>query len=183
MLKTLPLLFVLVMVLLSHPAQGQVKAGDMAPDFGQPDLFGVDGQTGTRWVSDFIGPDAPSDKRVKALLISFCASYCKPCWKELPFLLKLKKDLGSSGLEVWSILVDRDADGLEAGRTKLASAKGTIVLTRTGSRAMADKFMGGKWEMPALFLLDSTGKVVMTLKGLDHGGLDRLEKKVGELLK
>lgn len=182
MKHTTVLLFVLLHVCISAPVHAQVKPGDQAPDFGQPELFPTDGKTSTLWVSDFVGPDAPAKTKRKALLISFCASYCKPCWKELPFLLKLKDDFGAIGLEVWSVLADREPDGLEAGRRKLAAARGKLLMTRTGSRAMGNKYMGSQWEMPALYLIDSTGKIKMVLQGLDQGRLGKLRKVIEGML-
>jgi len=165
--------------LLSFPATAQVKTGDKAPDFGQRDLFGALGEV---WVSDFVGTEAPAETKKKALLISFSASYCKPCWKELPQLLELKKKYGPKGFEVWTVLVDQEAEGRELGKKRLEKARGKMTITRMAVRRMADVYMGKKWEMPALFLVAGDGKVVSTLKGLDAGGFDKLEKKLSELL-
>lgn len=168
----------LACMLLPCTGFGQVKTGDRAPDFGQRDIF--DEKT-EYWVSDFVGPEA-TDRAAKALLLSFSASYCKPCWKELPDVLKLKGKYGSKGFEVWTVLVDQENEGREKGKKQLASAKGKIVCTRMAGRKMANDYLGTKHELPALFLIDKDGKVVDTLKGLDKGGLKQLERKLKKLV-
>jgi len=177
-MKGLLLIVVLSMLaLVPPPASAQAKKGGDASDYGQRDLF--DGET-EYWVSDFVGSEAEQKK--KALLVSFCASFCKPCWKELPLLLELKKKYGERGFELWSVLVDQDNEGRDIGKKKLQPAKGKAVCTRMAGRRMADEYMGRKWEMPALFLIDGKGKIVEVLKGLDKGGLKRLENKLKDLL-
>lgn len=172
-------LYCLLLLVAPTPASAQVKTGDTAPDFGQRDLFGAPGET---WVSDFVGPEAPAETSKKALLISFSASYCKPCWKELPHLLELKEKYGPKGFEVWTVLVDQETEERAVGKKKLEKARGKIIITRMAVRKMANVYMGEKWEMPALFLVAGDGKVVSVLKGLDQGGFDKLESRLSTLL-
>ena len=43
----------------------------------------------------------------KTILLNFWATWCLPCKEELPAMQKLYKELGSSGLEVVAISIDR----------------------------------------------------------------------------
>lgn len=148
--------------LCAFSASAQVKEGQKAPDFGQRDLYDDTSAAQEYWVSDFVGAD-PSRGPHKALLLAFCASYCKPCWGELPELIRLKESHGKHGLEVWSVLIDDDADGREAGKKKLESARGKLVTTRVGSQSMPDAYLGKKHELPTLVLVGGNGIVALVL--------------------
>lgn len=180
-MKGLSILLVVPALLLATPLCAKVKEGQMAPDFGLRDLFEDGSSTRSYWVSDFVGPEAGENAK-KALLISFCHSMCKACWKELPELLSLKEKYGPRGFEVWSILVDSDPQGREKGKKKLENAKGKIIVTRTASARMADEYMGTPWDMPALFLIDKSGKVVRVMHEYKPDELKELDARIEKLL-
>lgn len=144
------------------PSRAQVKEGQKAPDFGQRDLYDESSTSEEYWISDFVGSD-PSRGPHKALLLAFCASYCKPCWEELPELIRLKETYGKEGLEVWSILIDEEADGRERGKEKLQSARCKLVTTRVGSQTMPDAYLGRKHELPTLVLVDGKGTIAQVV--------------------
>ncbi|MBM4355588.1 MAG: TlpA family protein disulfide reductase [Deltaproteobacteria bacterium] len=143
-------------------ASAQVKEGQKAPDFGQRDLYDDTPKAEEYWVSDFVGPD-PSRGPRKVLLLAFCASHCKPCWEELPELIRLKETYGKEGLEVWSVLIDDEVDGREKGKEKLQSARGKFVTTRVGSQTMPDAYLGKKHELPTLVLVGADGIIALVL--------------------
>jgi len=183
MMRVFVLYMLAIPVFLQSPAAfGQLKKGDLAADYGQLDLYADPARELVHWVSDFVGPEAAEEAQ-KALLISFCASYCVPCWKELPILLAFKEKFGARGFEVWSVLVDEDQEGRAEGKKKLEPANGKIVCTRIGARNMPDKYMGPKWEMPALFLIDSKGVIVATASGLETEALRTMEQAIADLVR
>ena len=47
----------------------------------------------------------------KTILLNFWATWCLPCKKELPSMQRLYKKLGSRGLEVVAVSIDRDNPG------------------------------------------------------------------------
>ena len=47
-----------------------------------------------------------SDFKGKVVILDFWASWCKPCRKELPFLLELNKDYKEKGLEIIGVNLD-----------------------------------------------------------------------------
>lgn len=171
----------LFLVMAPRPAAAQVKVGDSAilHDFGQRDLFEPEKEY---WISNFVGPEAWPKQRKKALLLSFCASYCEACWEELPRLLQWKEEYGRRGFEIWEVVVDQEPEGRRKAKQKMQRARGKIVITRMAVRKMADTYMGKPWTMPALYLIDRHGRVVSILRGLEKGGLKRLKKNLEQLL-
>ena len=74
-------LFALLLALLLLPASA--SAGGKASDFTLKDLNGANVS-----LSDFLGK--------KVILVSFWATWCAPCLKEMPHLDQLQNELGAS---------------------------------------------------------------------------------------
>src|SRR5215471_279118 len=89
------LMVVLLMVAIYVPLhENIVQVGDTAPDFS---IKADNGKTYTR--ADFGG---------KLLILNFWATWCPPCREELPSLDALQRTLGSKGLVVLAVSVDKD---------------------------------------------------------------------------
>lgn len=54
-----------------------------------------------------------SSLRGKPVLVNFTATWCGPCKKELPELLKLYKDYHGKGLQIVSVYLDKDRSAVE----------------------------------------------------------------------
>lgn len=71
----------------------------------------------------------PTGKRDRSLLISFFATYCEPCKKEIPHLAKLKSEFGDAGFDVVLISIDKEeAKAKEAAQLVESNGKGLKVL-------------------------------------------------------
>lgn len=71
----------------------------------------------------------PTGTRGKSLLISFFATYCEPCKKEIPHLAKMKEELSASGLDVVLISIDKEEEkAKEAAQLVQDTGKGLKVL-------------------------------------------------------
>jgi len=81
-------------------------------------------------LSDFLGKNV--------LVVSFLATWCQPCLKEMPKLDELQRELGPRGLQVISISVDEAKDE--------AKVKSTVA----------------RFKYSGLVLLDNEAKVVNT---------------------
>lgn len=108
----------------------------------------------------------------KYTLIDFWASWCGPCRREIPNLKTIYKEFAPKGLEIISISIDKD----KAAWQKALEEEQLPWPNFLDSAEIADAY--GVRTIPAIFLIDSTGKVLfIKLRG------EALEKKITELLK
>jgi thiol-disulfide isomerase/thioredoxin len=75
------------MLLLVSGAEGRLRVGDKAPAL----VSRLIGETRYFLLSDHVGETAREPK--KAMVVSFFATWCDPCKKELPELQKLLQEL------------------------------------------------------------------------------------------
>ena len=102
-----------------------------------------------------------SSLRGKVVLITFWASWCGPCRKELPVLVNLESELGGRGLVLLGINDERG----NAARNFLQN-RGLTLRTLSDSRHAVHKLYGVH-SIPTLLVLDRGGTVV----GHYHGGV------------
>jgi peroxiredoxin len=138
--------------------------GSVAPDFTQNDTLG--------------NPVSLSSFRGKYLLIDFWASWCGPCRKENPNVVKAFQTYKDKGFTVLGVSLDRPSD-----KDKWMKAIHDDQLTWTQvsdlkfwQNAVAVQY--GIQAIPQNFLLDPSGKIVgKNLRG------EELQKKLAELMK
>ena len=102
-----------------------------------------------------------SSLRGKVVLLTFWASWCGPCRKELPVLANLESELGGRGLVVLGINDERGS----AARNFLQS-RGLALRTLSDSRHAVHRLYGVH-SIPTLLVLDRGGTVI----GHYHGGI------------
>ena len=93
----------------------------------------------------------------KPVLVTFWATTCPGCIKEMPHLIELYKELAPRGLEIIGIAMDYDPE--DQVRTMVAQKKVPypIALDKDGSAAQA---FGGVSLTPSTFLIDPKGRIV-----------------------
>jgi peroxiredoxin len=139
----------------------KVAIGQIAPDFSQPDTNGTSVQ-----LSDF---------REKYLLLDFWASWCGPCRKENPVLIKVSELYKDKNFSILGVSLDADNgknDWLEAIRTdKLTWTQVSDLKAENAAAALY-----GVTAIPQNFLIDPDGRIIAkNLKGAE------LEKKLSEI--
>ncbi len=142
---------------------GSVKIGSAAPEI---DLPGIDGKN--RKLSSLKG---------KVVLIDFWASWCGPCRKENPNVIKAYQKYHPKGFEIFSVSLDNNADKWkEAIKTDgliwpdhVSDLKGWQTVTTQTYQYNS---------IPFTVLIDKEGKIIA--KGLRG---PQLEAKLAELLK
>ena len=106
-------LFLLAVVALlgagpAGAAKDHFDVGDDVPVFTlkavNPDVAGAPYVS----IDHFFGAEAKTPK--KAILLSFFATYCEPCKKELPYLASLQDAYSASGLQTMLVSIDKEAD-------------------------------------------------------------------------
>ncbi|MCP4044958.1 MAG: TlpA family protein disulfide reductase [Gammaproteobacteria bacterium] len=110
----------------------------------------------------------------KIVVISFWASWCAPCLKELPILENIQNHLGKDRVEVIAVNYKEDSRRFKQVKKKLAALNLTLTRDRRGS---IGKRYGVK-GIPHLFVLDKQGKLAFQQRGYS----EETVKKIVEIL-
>jgi thiol-disulfide isomerase/thioredoxin len=113
----------------------------------------------------------------KAVMINFWATWCEPCKIETPWLVELQKKYGEKGFQILGVAVD-DAGEKAIGEFARKMQMNYPVLL--GTEKVADMY-GGVDGLPTNFILDRSGKVVGSEKGLVSESVlvEHIEKALG----
>jgi len=138
------------------------RIGDLAPDI---KLLGVDGDTLKL-----------SSLRGKVVLLDFWASWCGPCRKENPNVVRAYDAYNSKGFTIFSVSLDQDG-----GKWKEAIKKDNLKWSNHVSDLRGWSSAGAALysvrSIPATFLIDKNGRIVdKDLRG------EKLEEKLKSLL-
>ena len=145
------------------------KGGGGTPGVGQvaPDIEMADIEGNTRKLSDLRG---------KVVLIDFWASWCGPCRRENPNVVKAYAEYKDRGFDVFSVSLDKTADRWAAAIEQDGLIWTNHVSDLKGWQNAAAKLYDVR-SIPATFLIDQEGKVVASnLRG------PALDIKLEELL-
>jgi peroxiredoxin len=140
-----------------------VQVGDRAPDFS---IKADNGRMYTR--SDFGG---------KLLILNFWATWCPPCREELPSLDALQRTLGSRGLVVLAVSVDKDE---KLYRDFLAVNKVAMTTARDPSQQINREY--GTVQFPESYIIDQRGRVVEKIISSTNWMDERMVTHVQSLL-
>ena len=105
------------------------------------------------------------------VLVDFWATWCEPCYVEIPWLIEMQQKYAAKGFTVLGVSMDED--GKSAVVPFLAKERFTVNGQKLpmnypivlGSEEVADKF-GGLLGYPTGFLISRDGKVVKKFQGL-----------------
>jgi len=98
--------------------------------------------------------------RGRPLIINFWATWCQPCRREMPTLVKLHEKMSGAGLKILIVSIDADRGAVE--RYLTATPLPLRVLLDPG-RAAADRY--SVVTIPSSFVLDPEGRVVERIDG------------------
>jgi thiol-disulfide isomerase/thioredoxin len=107
----------------------------------------------------------------KVVLVNFWATWCDPCFVEIPWLIEMQEKYGPKGFTVLGISMDEE--GKSAVVPFLAKERFNVNGQKVpmnypiviGSDEVADKF-GGLLGYPTSFLISRDGKIVKKVQGL-----------------
>ncbi|MET0230871.1 MAG: TlpA disulfide reductase family protein [Rhodanobacteraceae bacterium] len=148
---------------------GAARAETVGARTAPPDLVGVDGNGASVFVSTFHG---------KVVVLSFWASWCGYCIKELPVLEKIQRVLGKDRIEVIAINIDRDRGDYLRMKRQLRDFE--LTMARDEKHASADEY--GANALPFLVMVDKSGRVAHTWKGYPETKLDLIVEQINGLL-
>lgn len=129
-------------------------------------------------LNKFIGPSAETAKKV--VVLSFFATYCEPCKRELPLLQELYARYADQGLGIMVVSIDKDKD-VPGGAAKaigdLASEhKLTFPVLHDRFNIVAKRY--GIEKLPCLYMIDQDGQVAFVNVGYSDDFSNKLVSEV-----
>jgi thiol-disulfide isomerase/thioredoxin len=169
----------LLVAALSSPARAEPEAvvGARAPGFSlrllNPEAAGL------AWLSlqSLVG-DEPEDPGARVVLLSFFASWCAPCQKELPLLVELDTRYRSLGLRVIGVSIDQDDPGIAAARQLVADHRVAYPVLSDRFNLLARRYLGDQAPLPSLFLIRRDGTIVAIERGYTRDASTFLRARV-----
>ncbi len=119
-----------------------VQVGSVAPDFTATDVG-----TGR--------PVTLADYKGQVVLLNVWATWCEPCKVEMPSLEQLEKDVGSSGLKIVAVSVDKG--GPEAGRLFARTMGLTFRILQDPSGTIQTTYQ--TTGVPESFIINRAGRI------------------------
>ena len=148
---------------LTERLKGVLAPGMEAPEIAMSDPEGV-----TRRLSDLRG---------KVVLIDFWASWCSPCRRENPNVVKLYNKYKDQGFEIFSVSLDKDGNAWRKAIKDDGLAWPNHVSDLKQWQSAAGRTYG-IMSIPATVLVDREGKIIArNLRGAE------LEKQLQEIFK
>lgn len=120
------------------------------------------------------------DLHGKVVIISFWATWCRPCLQELPHMQRFLETYGAQGLEVLAISTDQP-DSLSQVRSIARRNNWTmqILLDPEGS---VTQLLNPRGNNPFTIIIDRNGRIVETHEGFSTGDEVHYEEVIQALL-
>lgn len=136
----------------------------MNPDTSKIAAFALD---------DYVGTDADDPtKQKKAVVLSFFASYCEPCKRELPFLSALYKEYASQGLMVASVSIDKDEEAIKKVQDLINTVKPEHVVTNDHFQVVGKRYYVK--TLPALYIVGADKNIAVAKVGYGEGATQEI---------
>lgn len=165
-MRGMRLLAILLAAVLAAPAaaEDEIGVGLPAPSFTvktlNPDVAGVP----TVSLGQLVGPEA-EDPGSKLVLLTFFASWCKPCQKEMPFLIQLDRMYREQGLRVVAVNIDAEPPAIELAKKQIAEAGVKYPVLSDRFNFLARRYLGEKAPLPSVFLINREGNITRIERG------------------
>ena len=145
-------------------AEEEVGVGLPAPSFSLRTMNPE--AAGTPWISldRYVGDEA-EDPGSKAVLVTFFASWCEPCKREMPFLVQLDRMYRDQGLRVIGVCIDKEEPGIEAAKKLVAERKVAYPVLSDRFNFLARRYLGEKAPLPSIFIIKRDGTIARIERG------------------
>jgi thiol-disulfide isomerase/thioredoxin len=157
-------LLLAVVFSLNINAETKLALGDIPPDF-----LGKDTNGDSVYLEDHQG---------KIVVISFWASWCPPCLKELPILENIQNKLGEDKVKVIAINFKEERKKYRKITKLLASLN--LTLTHDKKGRIGKKF--GVKSIPNLFIVGKNGELVFHKLGYGESTIDEIVEALNQQL-
>jgi thiol-disulfide isomerase/thioredoxin len=125
----------------------------------------------------FVGPDA-ADRDAKVVLLSFMASWCEPCKKEMPYLQLMHDRYRDFGLRVMMVSIDTEPDGQKLIDGMIEQHKVTFPVLKDRFNLVARRWLGSQSPLPSLFMVKPDGVVSVVHRGYNQEISTLLAKEI-----
>lgn len=142
------------------------KDGDAAPGF---KVRSYDGESVS--LSDYSG---------KVVVLSFWASWCGPCLKELPILEGIQKSAGKDRIQVMAINIE-DRQTFRKVARKMQAAQSLQMLVVSDAAKQTQRAYDVK-AIPMMVIIDKAGKILRIHQGYSEAGLGKVVDDLNEAL-
>ncbi len=183
MMRQSLLVVVLGSALLSLPAHAEkdrYDVGEAVPAFTLKAVNGDDVGETYIGIDRYFGPTAKDPK--KTVVLSFFATWCEPCKKEMPLLAALYEAYKAKGLQVVLVSIDKEPDKVEQARTIAKDVGVKFPVLSDRFNIVAKRYFISK--LPNVYVLNGEGKVTMVNVGynedISRGLVDEIRKGIGE---
>lgn len=159
-------------LLLSLPLQTYSKSKKLVPiNVGEtpPSYLGIDKNGDRVELTDLTG---------KIVIVSFWASWCSPCMKELPILENIQRKLGSDKIRVIAVNYKESRKQFRHIKRKLTHLELTITSDEYGSIGRSY----GVKSVPNLFLIAKDGRLLMHKIGYGEKTVDSIVEMLNKEL-
>jgi thiol-disulfide isomerase/thioredoxin len=119
-----------------------------------------------------------SEHHGKVVIVSFWASWCGPCRKELPILASIAKKVGPEHLKVISINFHDEQKPFWAVANALKTLPITILRDASGKAARKFEVKG----IPRMIIIDRDGKVAADHTGYGEGSVEEIVDELNRVL-
>lgn len=158
-----------------------LRVGDEAPLFGpvrvhNAEAAGIDSYTLGRHVGR--SPESPR----KAVVLTFLASWCEPCKRDLPLLVELDRKYRDQGLQVVGVSIDRDAESFAELRTMMERFQVKFPVLMDRHQLLARRYLGEATAMPSIFVIRADGTFALVRRGYEEDATQFLPEVVAGLL-
>lgn len=108
----------------------------------------------------------------QVVVISFWASWCPPCLKELPVLNSIQQDVGHDLMQVIAINYKEDRKRFRRLHKVMSESLTSLVFTHDQRGRIGDAY--GVEGLPVLYVIDKTGKVAYHKVGFGESSIDAI---------
>jgi len=149
---------------LPAAAEEEIALGLPAPSFS---LRAMNPEAaGAGWLAlDKFAGDAPEDDGSKLVVLSFFASWCGPCKKEMPFLVQLDTMYREQGLRIIGVCIDTEEPGIAAAKKMVGENKVAYPVVSDRFNFLARRYLGESAPLPSVFLIRRDGNIARIERG------------------
>ena len=161
------------------PEEELPAEGAEAPGFTLP-VYNADASGQARAGTMLLVGDDTDDPGARLIMVTFMASHCKPCKKELPFLQQMFAQHKDAGLRIIGVAIDSEPEGQKVIVDLLKEDKVSFPVVKDQYNFVARRYLGNKVPLPSVFLVDRAGKILFVSRGyseeISKSVLARVEK-------